>query len=71
MSLNGIYATRMMLLPKSEAPHLLTVQRKTKTFSEGTWARIKSGKYKGDLAQVQFPLVSLNFFLACCLLMAD
>ncbi|KAF2574921.1 hypothetical protein F2Q70_00006710 [Brassica cretica] len=52
MSLNGIYATRMMLLPKSEAPHLLTVQRKTKTFSEGTWARIKSGKYKGDLAQV-------------------
>ncbi|KAL0888660.1 hypothetical protein Bca101_012643 [Brassica carinata] len=52
MSLNGIYATRMMLLPKSEAPHLLTVQKKTKTFSEGTWARIKSGKYKGDLAQV-------------------
>ncbi|XP_056847495.1 protein RNA-directed DNA methylation 3 isoform X2 [Raphanus sativus] len=52
LSLNGIYATRMVLLPKSEAPHLLTVQRKTKTFSEGTWARIKSGKYKGDLAQV-------------------
>ncbi|CAH8379873.1 unnamed protein product [Eruca vesicaria subsp. sativa] len=52
LNLNGIYATRMILFPKSEAPHLLTVQRKTKTFSEGTWARIKSGKYKGDLAQV-------------------
>ena len=71
MSLNGIYATRMMLLPKSEAPHLLTVQRKTKTFSEGTWARIKSGKYKGDLAQVQCHLVSLYvFFPSCCLLKA-
>ncbi|ESQ40338.1 hypothetical protein EUTSA_v10015856mg, partial [Eutrema salsugineum] len=51
-SLHGIYATRMTLVPKAEAPHLLTVQRKTKKFAEGTWARFKSGKYKGDLAQV-------------------
>lgn len=47
----------MMLLPKSEAPQLLTVQRKTKKYSEGKWAHVKSGKYKGDLAQVQFLLL--------------
>uniref|UniRef100_A0A1J3I9E5 Putative transcription elongation factor SPT5-like protein 1 n=1 Tax=Noccaea caerulescens TaxID=107243 RepID=A0A1J3I9E5_NOCCA len=51
-SLTGIYATRMVLLPKAEAPNLLTVQRKTKNVSEGTWARVKGGIYKGDLAQV-------------------
>ncbi|ESQ43680.1 hypothetical protein EUTSA_v10015730mg, partial [Eutrema salsugineum] len=51
-SLHGIHATRMTLLPKAEAPHLLTVQRKAKKLAEGTWARIKSGTYKGDLAQV-------------------
>ncbi|KFK24880.1 hypothetical protein AALP_AA8G036700 [Arabis alpina] len=50
--LNGIYATRMMLLPKAEAPQMLAVQRKTKKYTEGKWAHVKSGKYKGDLAQV-------------------
>lgn len=47
----------MVLLPKAEAPNLLTVQRKTKNVSEGTWARVKGGIYKGDLAQVQFLLL--------------
>ncbi|KAG7608073.1 NGN domain [Arabidopsis suecica] len=51
-SLVGIYATRMVLLPKAETPNLLTVQKKTKKVSEGTWARVKNGKYKGDLAQI-------------------
>ncbi|CAN8257190.1 unnamed protein product [Cochlearia groenlandica] len=51
-SLTGIYATRMVLVPKAEAPHLFTIQKKTKNFSEGTWARVKNGMYKGDLAQV-------------------
>lgn len=47
----------MVLLPKAETPNLLTVQRKTKKVSEGTWARVKNGKYKGDLAQVHFTLL--------------
>jgi|APAra0007618407_1042631.scaffolds.fasta_scaffold10311_2 hypothetical protein len=47
----------MVLLPKAETPNLLTVQKKTKKVSEGTWARVKNGKYKGDLAQVQFTLL--------------
>ncbi|KAL1201471.1 Protein RNA-directed DNA methylation 3 [Cardamine amara subsp. amara] len=51
-SLTGIYATRMVLLPKAEAPNLLTVKRKTKKISEAKWARIMNGKYKGDLAEV-------------------
>ncbi|XP_010452326.1 PREDICTED: protein RNA-directed DNA methylation 3-like [Camelina sativa] len=51
-NLTGIYATRMVLVSKAETPNLLTVQRKTKKVSEGTWARVKNGKYKGDLAQI-------------------
>lgn len=57
----------MTLLPKAEAPHLLTVQRKTKNVSEGKWARVKSGKYKGDIAQVQLLFALYVSFSACCL----
>lgn len=41
-----------MPVPKNEVPHLLSSQRKCNEVSEGMWARVKSGKYKGDLAQV-------------------
>lgn len=57
----------MVLLPKAETPNLLTVQRKTKKISEETWGRVKNGKYKGDLAQVQFPFAVYVSLTACCL----
>ncbi|XP_010543567.1 PREDICTED: protein RNA-directed DNA methylation 3 isoform X2 [Tarenaya hassleriana] len=50
--LPGIYSTSMMLVPKNEGPRLLTIQKKTKKFTGSTWARVKNGKYKGDITQV-------------------
>ncbi|XP_010243229.1 PREDICTED: protein RNA-directed DNA methylation 3 [Nelumbo nucifera] len=51
----SIYSTRMIPVPKNELSHLLSARNKLKVL-RGMWARLKSGKYKGDLAQV----VSVN-----------
>ncbi|XP_072956327.1 uncharacterized protein [Typha angustifolia] len=48
----NIYASRISLVPRSEVPHLLSTRNKPCEASEGSWVRLKSGKYKGDLAQV-------------------
>lgn len=42
----------MTPVPSNEISHLLSVRSKYNEVSVGTWARVKSGKYKGDLAQV-------------------
>ncbi|KAG5005395.1 hypothetical protein JHK82_029419 [Glycine max] len=52
----GIYVTRVAPVPNSEVYHLFSVRSRTPEISEGMWARIKGGNYKGDLAQV----VSVN-----------
>ncbi|KDP30494.1 hypothetical protein JCGZ_16173 [Jatropha curcas] len=48
----SIYSTRVATVPTNEVAHLLSVRGKSNVVSEGMWARIKNGKYKGDLAQV-------------------
>ncbi|XP_027365763.1 protein RNA-directed DNA methylation 3 [Abrus precatorius] len=48
----GIYVTRVQPVPRGEVPHLFYVRSRSPEISEGMWARIKSGNYKGDLAQV-------------------
>nr|GEV62812.1 zinc finger, CCHC-type, transcription elongation factor Spt5 [Tanacetum cinerariifolium] len=48
----NIYPTRVAPVPVSEVPHLFTVRPKYSGVSVNTWARVKAGKYKGDLAQV-------------------
>lgn len=50
--LTGIYVTRVQPVPPNEVYHLFSVRKKSPDISEGMWARIKSGNYKGDLAQV-------------------
>ncbi|XAR72143.1 hypothetical protein NMG60_11018679 [Bertholletia excelsa] len=47
-----VYSSRIAPVPKNEVAQLLFVQNKRKEVSVGTWARVKSGKYKGDLAKV-------------------
>ena len=42
----------MASVPKNEVSHLFSVRSKCNEVSVGTWARVKNGKYKGDLAQV-------------------
>ncbi|KAJ9684691.1 hypothetical protein PVL29_016920 [Vitis rotundifolia] len=48
----SIYTSRVAPVPKNEVTHLLSVRSKCNEISEGTWARMKNGKYKGDLAQI-------------------
>ncbi|ONK75729.1 uncharacterized protein A4U43_C03F19930 [Asparagus officinalis] len=48
----NIYSTRMGLVPNTEIPHLLSIRNKACILSKGTWVRMKSGNYKGDLGQV-------------------
>ncbi|CAJ2630789.1 unnamed protein product [Trifolium pratense] len=50
--INGIYATRVQPVPRNEVFHLFSVKIKKPEISEGMWARVKGGIYKGDLAQV-------------------
>lgn len=52
-----------MPVPKNEISHLLSARSKCNEVSEGMWARVKNGKYKGDLAQVVFSS-GLSCFLA-------
>ncbi|XP_020091605.1 protein RNA-directed DNA methylation 3 isoform X3 [Ananas comosus] len=48
----NIYPGRINLVPPSEVSHLLSSRNKSCGISQGSWVRMKSGKYKGDLAQV-------------------
>ncbi|XP_031090783.1 protein RNA-directed DNA methylation 3 isoform X2 [Ipomoea triloba] len=48
----SIYSSRMSPVPRNEISQLISVRSKCNGISEGMWARVKSGKYKGDLAQV-------------------
>ncbi|WJX15184.1 hypothetical protein P8452_05362 [Trifolium repens] len=50
--ITGIYATRVQPVPRNEVFHLFSVKIKKPEISEGMWARVKGGIYKGDLAQV-------------------
>ncbi|XP_039023557.1 protein RNA-directed DNA methylation 3-like [Hibiscus syriacus] len=50
--LTYIYASRVAPVPSNEVYHLLNVRTKRSEISKGMWARVKNGKYKGDLAQV-------------------
>ncbi|KAG0475661.1 hypothetical protein HPP92_015347 [Vanilla planifolia] len=51
-----LYSSRVDLVPRNEAPNLLSIQSKVSGISKGMWVRMKSGTYKGDLAEV----VSMN-----------
>ncbi|KAL5735057.1 hypothetical protein ACOSP7_032918 [Xanthoceras sorbifolium] len=50
--LSGIYSSRMAPVLKNDVSYLLSAQSKYTEVSEGTWAYVKNGKYKGDLAQI-------------------
>ncbi|KAF3945897.1 hypothetical protein CMV_027775 [Castanea mollissima] len=50
--LTTIYSSRIATVPKNEVSHLLSSRITRNEVSEGSWARVKNGKYKGDLAQI-------------------
>ncbi|KAL3520770.1 hypothetical protein ACH5RR_018919 [Cinchona calisaya] len=53
----SIYSSRVAPVPKDDISHLFSLRSKGGGISEGMWARVKNGKYKGDLAQV----VAVNY----------
>ncbi|XP_010933199.1 uncharacterized protein [Elaeis guineensis] len=48
----SVYSSKINRVPGSEVPQLFSSRSKSCEVSEGSWVRMKSGKYKGDLAQV-------------------
>ncbi|XP_050938487.1 protein RNA-directed DNA methylation 3 isoform X2 [Cucumis melo] len=50
--ITGIYSTRVASVPENDISQLLTVRSRVSEVTVGTMARVKNGKYKGDLAQI-------------------
>ncbi|CAK7325384.1 unnamed protein product [Dovyalis caffra] len=48
----SIYSSRVAPVPKNEVSHLLSIRKSCNQVTEGMWARVKNGNYKGDLAQI-------------------
>ena len=60
----------MAPVTKNEVTHLLSIRSKCNESSEGTWAPMKNGKYKGDLAQVLFSQIDHVSFLLVVILIS-
>uniref|UniRef100_A0A0A0LN22 KOW domain-containing protein n=1 Tax=Cucumis sativus TaxID=3659 RepID=A0A0A0LN22_CUCSA len=50
--ITGIYSTRVASVPENDISQLLSVRSRVSEVTVGTMARVKNGKYKGDLAQI-------------------
>lgn len=50
--MNNIYMSRMTLVPIKEMTDVLTIRGKEAEIKPGSWARVKRGKYAGDLCQI-------------------
>ncbi|EGG10140.1 uncharacterized protein MELLADRAFT_115567 [Melampsora larici-populina 98AG31] len=48
----GVYRTEFRMVPIEEMPDLLRTKKRETPIVNGSWVRIKRGKYAGDLAQV-------------------
>ncbi|KAG4101159.1 transcription elongation factor Spt5 [Neocallimastix lanati (nom. inval.)] len=49
---NNVYMSRMTLVPIKEMTDVLTIRGKESEIKPGSWARVKRGKYAGDLCQI-------------------
>ena len=50
--LRGVYATKMKLVPVKEMTDTVVIIKKSLSAQPGGWARVRRGKYKGDIVQV-------------------
>ena len=50
--------SKLSLIPVKEMVDTVTIVKQTKIAKEGGWAKIKRGKYKGDIGQVLAVLCS-------------
>jgi transcription elongation factor SPT5 len=51
-NLANVYITKMRLVPINEMVDCLNIKAKDSTLAIDSWARVKKGKYQGDLAKV-------------------
>ncbi|PHT51117.1 hypothetical protein CQW23_10864 [Capsicum baccatum] len=49
---NIFLKNKMVMVPIKEMSDVLTVKKREREFSNGSWVRMKRGTYKGDLAQI-------------------
>lgn len=47
-----VYVSKLQLIPTKQMVDTVTVIKQTKIAKEGGWAKVKRGKYKGDIGQV-------------------
>lgn len=50
--MNNLYNSQIKLVPLEERSQVLAIKRKDKGPKEGSWARVRKGKYAGDIVQV-------------------
>ena len=50
--LTGVYVNKMQLVPVGEMQTTVTISKKKLAAEEGGWAKLRRGKYKGDIVQV-------------------
>ncbi|CAG8721437.1 9360_t:CDS:10, partial [Racocetra persica] len=51
-NINNLFLSQIKLVPLAERTHVLTIKRKDVKLKEGSWAKVKKGKYAGDLVQI-------------------
>ncbi|CAG8748881.1 16470_t:CDS:10 [Gigaspora margarita] len=51
-NINNLFLSQIKLVPLAERTHVLTIKRKDIKLKEGSWAKVKKGKYAGDLVQI-------------------
>ncbi|CAG8603599.1 1717_t:CDS:10, partial [Racocetra fulgida] len=51
VNINNLFLSQIKLVPLGERTHVLTIKRKDVKLKEGSWAKVKKGKYAGDLVQ--------------------
>ncbi|RIB27124.1 hypothetical protein C2G38_2012223 [Gigaspora rosea] len=51
-NINNLFLSQVKLVPLGERTHVLTIKRKDVKLKEGSWAKVKKGKYAGDLVQI-------------------
>ncbi|CAG8441162.1 6968_t:CDS:10 [Diversispora eburnea] len=51
-NMNNLFNSAIKLVPLEERSQVLTIKRKEKGPKEGSWARVRKGKYAGDIVQI-------------------
>ncbi|CAG8556164.1 295_t:CDS:2 [Diversispora eburnea] len=51
-NMNNLFNSAIKLVPLEERSQVLTRKRKEKGPKEGSWARVRKGKYAGDIVQI-------------------